>query len=124
MTPPRPIRESLRQNILARVNLVDAIRVYANLPEPLQSDLAIAERVFRFDGLALAYAPWHIRQNQFLVDIAVRNTCFARQHSPLYNLSLTEEQTFNGKRQLQARTNARFRLVVGSGAVIVDTVAI
>ncbi len=97
----RSVRRTIpvaREQALYLLNPVNAIRVYANLPLDLQCDLDIVRRTFEFDGLALAYAPWHIRQNRLLVEIAVTNTRLAALHTPLYSPSLREEDTWNYKR--------------------------
>ncbi len=70
-----------RRAVLARMNHVTAISVYANLPLHLQEDAEIALRAVSLDGFALAHAPDSIRWNLQVCTRAVKNERFARQYA-------------------------------------------
>lgn len=70
-----------RDTILARMDVVSAIPVYANLEQELKEDFEIAFRAVSLDGLALAYAPESIRRNPAITERAIRNSESARVFS-------------------------------------------
>ena len=78
-----PLSADERQKLLNRLDPCNAIPIYANLSEEDRSDPVIAREVFSCDGLALSFAPKHVRSNPELVRIATINTSLAWAHTPL-----------------------------------------